>query len=94
MTEETKIPKILVEYDGKYPNLCSGTLKITIDDVEYVFPSQSLSSGGSIKSNYDGTYKGPWTISEWPECFPEILKLHVEKAVNKNVEHGCCGGCI
>lgn len=39
---------IRIEYDGRWPNLCSGHLIIWIDDVKWDFGSHSLSSGGSI----------------------------------------------
>lgn len=37
---------------------------------------------------------GEWEISEWPKGFPESLKDAVLKAVNFEIPHGCCGGCV
>ena len=37
---------IKIDYDGEYPNLCRGNLKVTIDDVEYDFGTGRLMSGG------------------------------------------------
>ena len=39
---------IKIEYDGKFPNLCSGHLKVWIDDVLYDFGIYALISGGHI----------------------------------------------
>jgi len=88
---------IQIEYDGEYPNLCSGKLVVAIDGVRYEFPSHCLSSGGSVW--FDDDWKehvesGPWSICEWPQDFPENLKAAVIEAVNENIEYGCCGGCL
>lgn len=39
---------IKIEYDGKYPNLCRGNLKITIDGVLWDFGYYALRSGGEV----------------------------------------------
>ena len=86
-----------IEYDGGYPNLCSGGLVVTIDGKRWVFPSHCLSSGGSVW--FDAGWSehiesGPWSISEWPEDFPEDLKEETEREVNYQIPWGCCGGCV
>ena len=89
--------EIKIKYDGAYPNLCGGNLVVTIDDKEYQFPNYCLSSGGAVwfDDNWSAHVdSGEWSISEWPKGFPEDLKWAVEDAVNAQVEHGCCGGCI
>lgn len=53
---------IKVEYDGAWPNLCRGNLKITIDGVLWDFGCYSLSSGGEILRDDD------WNM--WPEEGP------------------------
>jgi len=88
---------IKVQYDGSYPNLCSGKLILTIDNKRWVFPDYCLSSGGSVSFDEDwqeDVTSGPWAISEWPEGFPEDLKEAAEDAVNAEIDWGCCGGCI
>lgn len=88
---------IKVSYDGAFPNLCSGTLVVTIDDTEWVFPDYCMSSGGSVSFSKDWeehVSSGPWEISKWPENFPENLKSSVLEAVNEQVTYGCCGGCV
>jgi len=76
-----------VSYDGAWPNLCSGTLVISIDDVQFKFEQDNLCSGGN---------SGPWTISNWPKGIPNNKKLReaIIKLVNNNIQWGCCGGCI
>jgi hypothetical protein len=39
--------QISIEYTGKYPCLCMGKLKVTIDGIVYNFPDYCLTSGGS-----------------------------------------------
>lgn len=84
-----------VSYDGKYPNLCSGTLVIKVGSRKWKI--KRLSSGGGVwfdKNNSEQVDEGPWSIENWPEGFPETLKQKVLDVVNDKVDHGCCGGCI
>lgn len=86
-----------VSYDGKYPNLCSGTLVLELDGQIVTFPEHCLSSGGSARFDEDWREQvesGPWTIDEYPEGFPEELYEQAEYLVNANISYGCCGGCI
>lgn len=88
---------IKIDYDGEYPNLCAGDLIVYIDGVEYKFPEYCLSSGGSCGFDSDWNSHvnyGDWSIHTWPKDFPEELKEKVIDAVNEQVEHGCCGGCL
>lgn len=90
--------KILVEYNGEYPCLCMGELKVTINNICYIFPSFSLTSGGSAGFNEDYSEEyvteGPWSIDEWPEDFPEEYKEATLEEINNVIPHGCCGGCL
>lgn len=45
-----------VSYDGRFPNLCSGTLVLKIDGVERTMPQYCMSSGGSV-----------WFDNDWGE---------------------------
>lgn len=91
---------IKVIYDGKWPCLCMGHLKINIDGILWDFGTHALSSGGHIE--HDGyfnnweTYSGEWTIDDysWPKDFPEDMKKAVLDKVNEEIPWGCCGGCI
>ena len=53
---------VFVSYDGKYPNLCSGTLTLKIDSEDHTF-RYCLSSGGRVY--HDGNWN--WTVEsgEW-----------------------------
>jgi hypothetical protein len=89
--------EITIEYNGEYPNLCSGNLVVVIDGIRWNFPDYCLSSGGSVSFDEEWNEevtRGKWSISEWPEGFPKSMKKAVEKEVNNNVRHGCCGGCV
>lgn len=97
-----------VSYTGKYPNLCSGTLTLEIDGIEYTFgggyaePKTDFGkfwrSGGSVW--FDGGWNGHVNNGEWeidvdnlPEQFRKYAQ-EIDSAFNDNVEWGCCGGCI
>ena len=90
--------EIKIDYNGKYPNLCSGDLVVTIDDKKWNFPGDCMGSGGyfTVSGGYmdGGVIEGPWRICEWPKDFPENLKSSVVDKINETVEWGCCGGCI
>jgi len=88
---------MLIKYDGGYPNLCSGKLIVMIDGKDWLFPDYCLSSGGSVWFDEDWTEhvtQGEWSICEWPDDFPEDLKEQAEIEVNREIPHGCCGGCV
>ena len=88
---------IRIEYDGEYPNLCSGQLIVYIDEDKWVFPKYCLSSGGSVSFDDDWNEEishGPWCVNEWPNGFPEELKELVTDVINDEIPHGCCGGCV
>lgn len=95
-----------VSYDGEWPNLCRGELKIKNNGVVIEFQSGFLNSGGSAEFNSDYSesyiFKGAWYLSS---NYKEYLKdksikfienelEELEKIVNDNVKLGCCGGCL
>lgn len=84
-------------YDGKVPNLCSGTLTLTLDGVDIVFPTHCLFSEGTIKKlnkKGDQIIKGSWIIREFPRNFPKELEKRALDLINENIPYGCCGGCL
>ena len=88
---------IQIDYDGEYPNLCSGQLNITILGKVWEFPEYCMASGGSVSFTGDWEEEiedGPWSIDNWPEGFPEELKRDVLESVNSKIPWGCCGGCV
>lgn len=90
---------IKIEYDGEYPCLCMGHLKVWIDDKLWDFGRYVLSSGGQVTHDDDWNFEvesGKWTISDycWPEGFPEDMKEAVINKINEEITWGCCGGCI
>ena len=89
--------EIKISYDGSYPNLCSGSLIVFIDDKEWQFPLYCLTSGGSVTFDDDWEEyvdSGEWSISVWPQDFPEKFKKDVLIKINRKIPHGCCGGCV
>ena len=56
---------IQIEYDGEYPNLCEGTLVVTIGVTRWEFPSYCLASNGGCFLSEDSDEpieRGPWTV--------------------------------
>ena len=85
-----------ISYDGDYPCLCMGTLKIRVDGRLYSL-KHAMHSGGRV--GFDGDWCEEVTQDEWSitlEEFPELepYKDGITKVVNDNVQYGCCGGCV
>jgi hypothetical protein len=85
-----------ISYNGSYSNLCSGDLIFSKDGEErtayYV-----LISGGGLEPNYEGTYYGSWELDQSNSAFFDFSGKDFNdllEEVNKNVQKGCCGGCI
>lgn len=90
--------KIEIEYDGQWPNLCSGDLTVIVDGKRWEFPKYTLIYGGSC--SFSGDYstsivkEGDWSIDRWPKGFPENLKGEVADVINDQIKHGCYGRCL
>lgn len=83
-----------VSYNGKYPNLCSGTLVLEVDGKKREL-SHALCSGGSV--SFDENWNASVTYGSWSVDLPEDLEPYrqeIEELVNSEVPLGCCGGCI
>ena len=87
---------IKVEYDGEYPNTCSGNLKIYLDNKLIYDKEFCCNSTGSV-----------WLDDEWQEHVEEgelvwdgmeakKFDKDIVDAVNKKLSefHVCCGGCV
>lgn len=94
-----------VSYDGKYPCLCTGTLVLEINGVNYSFGVEGQFprfwlSGGTCKLSAFRDWKGKVTRGEWiirEDKIPKQLRQYaseIDEVFNNNVTHGCCGGCI
>lgn len=84
-----------ISYDGKYPYLCMGILKIEVEGKIYTLEN-CLSTGGKVWFDDDlceHVEEGKWTIYGLPNELEEY-KSEIEEVVNKNVSWGCCGGCL
>ncbi len=89
-------------YDGKYPILCGGRLIVKVGETTYDFGTNVLVSGGGCYHDHceeNGeedwwSSRGPWEIHRWPEEFPVELREELLELVNKQIEQGCCGGCL
>lgn len=84
-----------ISYTGEYPHLCRGILKIEVDGKLYELKDVLQTTGYISSDNYWDyyIYKGRWQVLNLPE---ELIpyKKQIERIVNRNVEKGCCGGCI
>ena len=88
-----------IEYDGDYPNLCSGHLIVYIDDIKYNFGWNCLSSGGGVSFAEDCSEvvtSGPWGLIEdsIPSDFPKDRLPELMNIINSEIPQGCCGGCV
>ena len=87
LTNTELIPKSIshvkfISYDGKWPNLCRGTLIFEIDGERVIFGYHHL---GEKFNEIDA--------KELPEQYRKYAE-EIERVFNENVEWGCCGGCI
>lgn len=87
---------IIVTYDGKYPNACTGTLTISVNN-NIVYSKQdavySTGSCGYDKSLNDYTAKGGsllWNVGD-AEKFNPNIRAAVQHKLNQI--KACCGGC-
>jgi hypothetical protein len=84
-----------VSYDGKYPNLCRGTLTIEKDGERYELRNVLQSGGRNFYEHYGDGYveMGPWIVDprELPEELVDSVE-EIEELVNEHVDYGCCGG--
>lgn len=94
-----------VSYDGEFPNLCSGTLTVKINDKVVKFGNwdecdylRFWYSGGCVSFEGDECFidQQSWRFepierfpTELADCYEELCQLF-----QGNVEMGCCGGCI
>ena len=86
-----------ISYDGKYPNLCRGTLVLKINNKTVKFDN-CLRSGGRVWFDDDWdehVETGRWSVysDEIPEEYKHLIE-EITDVVNDNVECGCCGGCV
>ncbi len=82
-----------VSYDGKYPNLCSGTLVLEIDGEEESFSNCLYAEDSDFGDNATWSfevdeYNNPKSID-----FGEMEVIYIEHLLNKHVERPHCGGC-
>ena len=87
-----------VSYDGEYPNLCGGTLVLSVDG-NVCETWYCLESGGGWdvdESGEEHVSTGPWKLYKWKfdEYFTRSEMEEIERLVNENIPWGCCGGCI
>jgi len=85
---------IQVFYDGKFPNSCSGTLRIVVDGAEVYNKSFVCHSTGSVWFDKDwGEHVecGELVWREADQFDEEVQKAVAEKLSSVPV---CCGGCV
>ena len=80
-------------YDGKYPHLCIGTLKLQIGDEIREYDDLIISRGYVTPEGE--VVRMPWEIHE--EVLEKDIRgwaKYIRDLINKNLDWGCCGGCI
>ena len=92
--------KEIISYDGEYPCLCMGKLKVILDNGEKLEITSPCSSGGDVcRDEYWDMWavQGEWEIGcglKYNNKLTEEDKQKVVDWFNANVPYGCCGGCI
>ena len=86
--------KIEVSYDGKYPNTCSGTLIIKVNDEEIYNKKFCCGSTGSVWFDDDWEEHVECGKLIWNDAkdFNDNIQKEVERELNKC--DVCCGGCV
>lgn len=93
-----------VSYTGKYPNLCTGILTISINGVHYSFGEEyegykvvrrELPKFWEVDGGAYGKHHGFWIVNceKLPEMFHEYV-YEIDYIMNTEMERPCCGGCI
>lgn len=87
---------IHVEYDGDYPNTCSGTLTIRKDGVKIYSKQFCCHSTGSVWFDDDWNEHVEEGTLMWEECEAEKFPSDIQEAVADKLSgyHVCCGGCV
>ena len=97
-------PVEFIDYNGKWPCLCMGTLTLKINGKFVRFGMQEKydkfwESGGEcgFRGDYTDEYinEDEWIINT--DDLPDEYKKYAEEiyiVFNENVPYGCCGGCI
>lgn len=83
-----------VSYDGEYPGLCFGILKIEVDGKIWELENALVSNGacGFTADGEDYLTRAPWSVDLPVQLKP--YEKEITDVVNENVAWGCCGGCI
>ena len=85
---------VKVEYDGEYPNMCTGTLTIFEDGVQIYSKSSCFENTGKagFNNNWESQIiKGKLIWLDADKFSKEISDAVEEKLDEYSV---CCGGCI
>lgn len=106
-TNNNTRPVKFISYDGSYPNLCSGTLTITLagETIKFGCGKDYYSfwhSGGCVWFDEgwgDHVESGPWEFDDYEDFegtdkITEAEYKEITKLFSENVPEGCCGGCV
>ena len=85
---------IKVEYNGSFPNACSGNLTITVDGKEVYNKSSCCSSSGAVWFDDDWNEHVEEGELTWDDAseFSEEIQEAVREELSKVIV--CCGGCV
>jgi len=85
---------IKIEYDGKWPTLCSGTLTISKDDKKIYSRKGCCKSTGCVWFDDDWREHVEYGELIWEDA--DIFSQEIQDAVKDKLSeyNPCCGGCI
>ncbi len=98
---EDNIPHVeFIDYTGQFPILCLGTLTLKIDGeiVEFTHKDKFWRTGGDV--GFTCNHQPYVKKNEWKIIYEDLPKKYhkyaseIDEVFNRNVEHGCCGGCV
>lgn len=94
MEKVKNFTKIRVEYDGAYPNACSGKLSIWKNGKLIYKDKYCCHSTGSVgfDANWDAHVRDGELIWNDADKFPKDVAAAVEARLSR--VRVCCGGCI
>lgn len=106
-TNNNTRPIKFISYDGSWPNLCSGTLTITLagETIKFGYGKDYYRfwhSGGRVwfDDNWGGHVEsGPWEFDDYEDFegkdkITEAEYKKITELFSENVPEGCCGGCV
>lgn len=95
--KENSNSRVKIEYNGAWPNMCSGYLKIWLDDELFYEKKYVCESSGS--TGFNESFTESFITSgrlTWKKSEAKLWPSYIVDAVNDELSkfEVCCGGCL